>query len=459
MAELTPQEIVAELDRYVIGQQSAKKALAVALRNRYRRRHLAPEIAAEVMPKNILMIGPTGVGKTELARRLARLHDAPFIKVEATKFTEVGYVGRDVESIVRDLLEAAINLEHESRQEEVKQRAEELAEERIVEALLSQSVPELVAKARTAAAELAKREQAQLRRRRKALAAALSANKLDEQVIEIETEAEDAFPPIMEFISTANPEELSDSIQDFVSHVAQHQQRKRSKQMSVREARRLLTAEESNKLINWDAVIDAATSRVEEAGIVFLDEIDKIARPAGHETTVDISGEGVQRDLLPLIEGSTVMTRYGPVRTEHILFICAGSFHHAKPSDLIPELQGRLPLRVELETLTEESFVRILMQPDNALTKQYQALMGVEGVELDFTDDGLREIAHVAVQANDRLENIGARRLHTVVERVLEELSFDASNRKGQAVTVDREYVLARLADLVKDEDLGKYIL
>jgi len=453
MPELTPQEIVRELDRYVVGQHDAKKALAVALRNRYRRRHLPPEVAAEIMPKNLLMIGPTGVGKTELARRLAKLHDAPFIKVEATKFTEVGYVGRDTESIVRDLVEAAINMENDARQEEVRGQAEELARERIVNAILSKRLPELVGKSEG----LAKRDAARLTRHRRAIVAALSANELDEQVIEIETELEEPFAPVMEFISGMTPEEMSDNIQEFVQHVAQHH-RRRSKQVSVREARRLLVMEESNKLINWDVVVDTAVGRVEEDGIVFLDELDKIAR-IGHEPNVDVSGEGVQRDLLPLIEGSTVMTRYGPVRSDHILFITAGSFHHAKPTDLIPELQGRLPLRVELSPLTEEDFVRILSDPDNALTKQYQALLSVEGVELDFTEDGLREIAHVAVRANDRIENIGARRLHTVVERVLEELSFEASNRAGERVVVDREYVQARLADLVKDEDLGKYIL
>ena len=470
--DLTPQQIVTELDRFIVGQPAAKKAIAVAMRNRYRRRQLPPEVADEIMPKNMLMIGPTGVGKTELARRMAKLVDAPFLKAEATKFTEVGYVGRDVDSIIRDLMETAVSMVHDAKMEEVQERAQGLAEERIINALLSKQVPaeavrshkgretkvesESKSLAESVAPASAKREQARVKRNRRAIAAALSASQLEEQIIEIETDGEEGFAPVFEFMSGMTPEEVTENIQEFMGQVTQT--RRRAKQVSVKEARRILTMEEANKLINWDTVIDEAGQRVEEDGIVFIDEIDKVAR-VGHENMVDVSGEGVQRDLLSVVEGSTVMTRYGPVKTDHVLFIAAGAFYTAKPTDLIPELQGRFPLRVELQPLTEEDFVRILRDPENSLTMQYQSLMSVEKVNLRFTEDGLAEVARVAVQANEQNENIGARRLHTVMERVLEELSFDAPNRPEQEVVVDREYVLARLADLLKDQDLSRYIL
>ncbi|MGH2518258.1 MAG: ATP-dependent protease ATPase subunit HslU [Chloroflexota bacterium] len=488
----TPQRIVEQLDRYVVGQSEAKRALAVALRNRYRRRQLPDEMAGEIMPKNMIMIGPTGVGKTELARRLAKLAGAPFLKTDATKFTEVGYVGRDVDSIIRDLVELAVNMVHEAKTAEVQDRAQALAEERIITALLSKqrqlpasnapsdagaasevsaaneagvateagavaiNEPDPVATPEGQATSTAKREQARIRRRRRAISAALSASRLEEQIIEIETDSDEGLPPVFEFISGMTPEEVTENIQEIMSQVSQG--RRRAKQVSVKEARRILTVEEANKLVDWDGVVESATRRVEEDGIVFIDEIDKIAR-VGHEANVDVSGEGVQRDLLPVIEGSTVMTRYGPVKTDHMLFIAAGAFYNAKPNDLIPELQGRFPLRVELSPRTEADVLRILREPENALTRQYQALLSVEQVTLQFSDDGLEEIAHVAVLANERHENIGARRLNTVMERVLEELSFGAANHADETIVVDRPYVQARLADLLKDQDLGKYIL
>ncbi|HUZ76261.1 MAG TPA: ATP-dependent protease ATPase subunit HslU [Chloroflexota bacterium] len=481
---LTPQRIVEQLDRYVVGQPAAKRALAIALRNRYRRRQLPEEMAGEIMPKNMIMIGPTGVGKTELARRLAKLAGAPFLKTDATKFTEVGYVGRDVDSIIRDLMELAVNMVHEAKTAEVQERAQALAEERIITALLTKrqlpaASPPSDAEARAPsdasdedaaasnalvpaaasegqASSMSKREQARIRRRRRAISAALSASRLEEQLIEIETDSDESFPPVFEFMSGMTPEEVTENIQEIMSQVTQS--RRRAKQVSVKEARRILTAEEANKLVDWDGVVETATRGVEEDGIVFIDEIDKIAR-VGHEANVDVSGEGVQRDLLPVVEGSTVMTRYGPVKTDHMLFIAAGAFYNAKPNDLIPELQGRFPLRVELSPLTEADFLRILREPENALTRQYQALLSVEQVTLQFSDDGLEEIAHVAVLANERHENIGARRLNTVMERVLEELSFAAADHAGESIVVDRPYVAARLDDLLKDQDLGKYIL
>src|ERR671937_42922 len=431
---LTPEQIVRELDRYIVGQTKAKRAVAVALRNRYRRQHVPADLRDEITPKNILMIGPTGVGKTEVARRLARLVGAPFLKIEATKFTEVGYVGRDVESIVRDLVENAVALVHEERLEEVRAKAEE----------------------RVAVARRPRTEQARQRRQRRAVAKMLADGKLEEQIVETEVESDEGFGSAMEFVSGMSAEDLNEALHDFVAHL--QASRRHSRQVSVREARRILTQEEANKLVDWDSVVDTAIERVEQAGIVFVDEVDKIVG-RGHDSGPDVSGEGVQRDLLPIIEGSTVNTRYGAVKTDHILFIGAGAFHRAKPSDLIPELQGRFPLRVELDRLTERDFVRILTQPDNALTKQYQLLLAVEDVDLRFSDDGLEEIAHVATELNERTENIGARRLHTIMERVLEDLSFEASAHRGQTVVVDRDYVQARVRDIVANDDLSKFIL
>ncbi|HKV85837.1 MAG TPA: ATP-dependent protease ATPase subunit HslU [Ktedonobacterales bacterium] len=477
MMDLTPQRIVRELDRYIVGQNDAKKVVAIALRNRFRRMALPPEMQAEVTPKNILMIGPTGVGKTEIARRLAKLADAPFIKVEATKFTQVGYVGRDADSIVRDLMDTAISLVHDERVAAVRDRAAKSAEERIVDILTAKVVAEkaetpavgkqsakaslatvsgghvtvVPTPAATPAPARRKRQQA-----RKQVAERLARNELDEQIIEIELEPDDSFSSVFEFVAGMATDEVGDGFQELMTTIPNG--RRRSRQVSVKEARRLLTQEEANKLIDFDQVVEQATQRVEQSGVIFLDEIDKIV---GSKVDVgpDVSGEGVQRDLLPVIEGSSVMTRFGPVKTDHILWIAAGAFHNSKPSDLLPEMQGRLPLRVELAPLTEADYQRILTQPENALVRQYQALLAVEGVTLTFTDDGLAEIARCAQRMNERVENIGARRLHTIMEKVLEEVSFDAPELAGQTVTVDSAFVRGRLEALLADEDLSHYIL
>jgi len=449
---MTPQRIVQELDRYIIGQKEAKRAIAVAVRNRYRRQQLPEPMRDEVSPKNVLLIGPTGVGKTEIARRIAKLLDAPFTKVEATKFTEVGYVGRDVESIIRDLMEATVNSVHERRQKDVRERAENLAAERLVNYLCSAGAGD----ARTAVTPTPT-DVSRLRRQRKRIAAKLAAQQLEEQLVEIEVEPEDQFSPVLEFEAGMSMEDVQETFQEFVSSVSAG--RKRLRSVSVKEARRILTDQEAEKLIDWDQVVDAAKERVEQSGIVFIDELDKVANSRPELHGADISREGVQRDLLPIVEGSTVQTRYGPVKTDHVLFIAAGAFHHSKPSDLLPELQGRFPLRVELHSLTPDDFVRILREPENALPRQYQALLSTEEVELEFTPDGVQELAGSAVAMNERLENIGARRLHTVVEKVLEEISFEATEHKGEHVVVDAAYVQARLGELVKNDDLAKYIL
>jgi ATP-dependent HslUV protease ATP-binding subunit HslU len=467
--ELTPRQIVAELDKYIVGQAKAKRAVAIALRNRYRRQSLPPELRDEVMPKNILMIGPTGVGKTEIARRLAALVKAPFIKVEATKFTEVGYVGRDVDSMVRDLVNVAVRMVEQEKMEEVRERAETRAVERIVEQMLRprrrrnrQTVPpplELLRQAFGIEAEEETGEpeegaEADRRRLKRALTEQVRAGLRDDETIEIEVEE-----PVIPFLQVFSPQGIEEMGMDTDSFANPFLPQSRSRRVvTVREARELLTRQEARKLIDRSSVIREAIQRAEQTGIIFLDEIDKIAGSRS-QYGPDVSREGVQRDLLPIIEGSTVITKYGPVRTDHILFIAAGAFHMSKPSDLIPELQGRLPIRVELEPLTASDFVRILKEPRNALTKQYQQLLATEGVELEFTDDAIEEIARIAYEVNTRTENIGARRLHTVMEKLMEDISFEAPEHAGERIVIDVDYVRSKLSDIVKDVDLSRYIL
>ena len=450
MDGLTPQRIVQELDRYIVGQADAKRGIAIAVRNRYRRQQLDEPMRDEVTPKNVLMIGPTGVGKTEIARRIAKLIDAPFIKVEATKFTEVGYVGRDVESIIRDLIEATVNKVQEQRQRDVREHAESLATERLIGYLCSSSpVKDAAAAAAT--------EASRLKRRRKRVAEQLATQKLEEQLVEIEVEADEPFAPVIEIDGGMSAEDMQETFHEFVASVATNRRRMRS--VPVREARKILIEQEAEKLIDWEQVVDGAKERVEQAGIVFIDEIDKVANGRSELHGADISREGVQRDLLPIVEGSTVQTRYGPVKTDHILFVAAGAFHHSKPSDLLPELQGRFPLRVELQSLTPAELERILREPENSLPRQYTALLETEDVHLEFTDDGITELAHGAVAMNDRIENIGARRLTTVVEKVLDQVSFEAPERAGETLVIDAAYVKSRLGKLLASEDLAKYIL
>ena len=434
--ELTPREIVAELDKHVIGQKDAKRAVAIALRNRIRRQKLPPEMADEVMPKNILMIGPTGVGKTELARRLAKLANSPFLKVEASKFTEVGYVGRDVESMIRDLVDISIDMIRDERLDEVADRAEANAEDRLLDLLMPQP-PE--------GAESTEKTREKLRER-------LRDGKLDERMIEIEVK--DRAPSFE--IAGPGIEEMGMNLKDMFAPLFGNRTKKRN--MRVAEALESLIQEEEQKLIDMEQLTRIALDRVESSGIIFLDEIDKIAgRESGHGP--DVSREGVQRDILPIVEGTTVNTRHGFVRTDHILFIAAGAFHVSKPSDMIPELQGRFPIRVELKSLTVEDFIRILKEPQNALSKQYVALMETEGIKLNLTDDALEEVARFAAKVNENSENIGARRLHTIMEKLLEEISFDAPDLKKKNVKVDAAYVRKQLADIVKDQDLSRYIL
>jgi len=455
--ELTPREIVVELDKHVIGQKDAKRAVAIALRNRMRRQKLTPELAEEIIPKNIIMIGPTGVGKTEIARRLAKLANSPFLKVEASKFTEVGYVGRDVESMVRDLVEIAIDNVREEKLEDVADKAELNAEERLLDILLPPSPPPrpettstaggVVIDGSTALTESSSRTREKLRQQ-------LREGKLDDRTVEIDVRERNF--PSFEILTNQGVEEMDVNIKDMLPNI--FGQRTKKRKMKVNEAFEYLIQEEEQRLIDMDQVTRMAIDRVENSGIVFLDEIDKIAgREGGHGP--DVSREGVQRDILPIVEGTTVNTRYGMVRTDHILFIAAGAFHVSKPSDLIPELQGRFPIRVELQSLTMEDFVRILTEPKSSLVKQYTALLETEGVKLEFTKEALEEVAHFAFRVNESTENIGARRLHTIMERVLDELSFDAPEKKGQQITVDAEYVRKMLTDIVKDQDLSRYIL
>src|ERR1700726_1410227 len=454
--ELTPREIVAELDKHVVGQKAAKRAVAIALRNRMRRQKLAPDLAEEVIPKNIIMIGPTGVGKTEIARRLAKLANSPFMKVEASKFTEVGYVGRDVESMIRDLVEIAIDMVREEKLEDVSDKAELNAEERLLDILLppvsaprtsepSNGAP--VIDGATGLTESHSRTREKLRQQ-------LREGKLDERTVEIEVRERNF--PSFEIISNQGVEEMDVNIKDMLPNI--FGQRTKKRKMKVNEAFEYLIQEEEHRLIDMDQVTRTAIDRVENAGIVFLDEIDKIAgRESGHGP--DVSREGVQRDILPIVEGTTVNTRYGMVRTDHILFIAAGAFHISKPSDLIPELQGRFPIRVELSSLTEGDFVRILTEPKNALIKQYIALLDTEGLKLSFSDDAIATIARFAAKVNEQTENIGARRLHTILEKVLEEISFEAPEMKKKSFKLDAAYVQKQLANIVKDQDLSRYIL
>ena len=446
MSQMTPREIVQELDKHIIGQDEAKRAVAIDLRNRCRRVQVDEPLRSEITPKNILMIGPTGVGKTEISRRLARLAKAPFIKVEATKFTEVGYVGREVDSIIRDLMDVAVKMTREDAMSRVRHRAEDAAEERVLDALLPPAAPSV---GFTADSEPVSRDSETRQKFRKML----REGKLEDREIEIEVQA---MPVGVEIMAPPGMEEMTSQLQGMFQNLGGN--RRRTRKLKIREALKQLTDEEAAKMVDEEELKAHALEAVEQHGIVFLDELDKVARRS--ETHgADVSREGVQRDLLPLVEGSTVNTKYGMVRTDHILFIASGAFHVSKPSDLIPELQGRFPIRVELKSLTTDDFVRILTEPDASLTDQYGALLGTEEVQLEFTESGVRRIAEVAYQVNENTENIGARRLHTVMERLLETVSFEASDKSGSAVRIDAGYVDEHLAELSKDEDLSRYIL
>ncbi|MHB8766801.1 MAG: ATP-dependent protease ATPase subunit HslU [Deferrisomatales bacterium] len=440
MSSFTPREVVSELDRYIVGQDKAKRAVAIALRNRWRRRQVPENLRDEITPKNILLIGPTGVGKTEIARRLAKLANAPFIKVEASKFTEVGYVGRDVESMVRDLVREAVAMVQAEEEERVKARAEELAEDRVLELLLPGKAP-------------APGEADPTREKLRHL---LRDGALNDRTVEVEVTAQ-AAAPAMEVFTGQGMEEMGSQIQDMLGNL--FPKRKKRRTVKIPEALELLREQEAQRLVDPEKVTEAALERAQNDGIIFIDEIDKIASREGGGRGPEVSREGVQRDILPIVEGSTVHTKYGMVKTDHVLFVAAGAFHMAKPSDLIPELQGRFPIRVELDALGKADFIRILTEPQNALTRQYRELMATEGVALELTPDAVEEMAEMAERVNEKTENIGARRLHTILEKVLEELSFQAPDLGEQQVTVDREYVRRRLADIVADSDVSRYIL
>jgi ATP-dependent HslUV protease ATP-binding subunit HslU len=454
--ELTPPEIVKELDKYIVGQNDAKRSVAIALRNRWRRQEVPEHLRDEIAPKNIIMIGPTGVGKTEIARRLASLANSPFLKVEASKFTEVGYVGRDVESMIRDLCELAVNMVRGEEQGQVMAKAAEIAEEKTLDILLpSKKDHEFPAEPDLNTADQSDQAEVQTALgTREKLRRLLRQGKFDDRYIDLEVS--DKNYPMIEIFSSAGLEEMDINLREMLGNVMPRRTKRRK--VKVPEALEILTQEEAQRLIDMDKVIKSATERVEHSGIIFLDEIDKIA---SRESTKgpDVSREGVQRDLLPIVEGSTVNTKYGMVRTDHILFIASGAFHASKPADLIPELQGRFPIRVELDSLGEHEFIRILKEPENALTLQYEALMATEGIDLVFQEDAIEEVAHIAHEVNSRTENIGARRLHTVMERLLDEVSFNAHELKGQQIIITREYVQEKLQEIVKDEDLSRYIL
>lgn len=461
MTELTPRQIVAELDKYIVGQQNAKKSVAIALRNRWRSKKLSAELQDEVVPKNILMIGPTGVGKTEIARRLAKLVNAPFIKVEATKFTEVGYVGRDVESMIRDLVETAIRIVKHEKIQEVEDKAHELADHRIVDILMPQPKKETLRNPfeaifgnTTEPKEETPTQNISFQEERAELLRILTAGERDQELIEITVD--ESAPRMFELFTGAGVEEMGINIQDMLGGLLPKKQKRRK--VTIANARKIFIQEEAQKLIDMDEVISRAIHHAENSGIIFLDEIDKVAGRS-HGSGPDVSREGVQRDILPIVEGSTIVTKYGPVKTDHILFIAAGAFHISKPADLIPELQGRFPIRVELESLSKEDFKQILIEPQNALLKQYKALLQTEGIEIQFTEDAIDELAEIACKVNEATENIGARRLHTILEKLLEDLAFEAPEIKVSMVNIDRNYVKDRLEKIVVNQDLSQYIL